>query len=95
MLEGTVFSSVEEKDRAHLTRTSDTSCMIEGESDDERKTRVRVISGSHKTLMSTVPREMLESSRKPLDSRTELIQVTRKKDPVLMRTVELWQRWFW
>ena len=29
----------------------------------------------------------------PQVSRTELIQVTRKKDSVLMRTVELWQRW--
>ena len=37
--EGTVFSPVEEKDRAHLTRTSDTLCMIGGHSDDERKTR--------------------------------------------------------
>ena len=43
MLEGTVFSSVEEKDRVHLTRTSDTSSMIEGDSDDERKTHVRLI----------------------------------------------------
>ena len=38
MLEGTLFSSVEEKDRADMTQTSDTSCMIEGGSDDERKT---------------------------------------------------------
>ena len=43
MPEGTVFSSVEEKDRVHLTRTSDTSSMIEGDSDDERKTHVRSI----------------------------------------------------
>ena len=35
---------------------------------------------------------MWELSRIPLDSRTELVQVTRKKDSVLMRTVELWQR---
>ena len=35
---------------------------------------------------------MLEMSRRPLDSRTELVQVTRMKDSVLMRTVELWQR---
>ena len=55
MPEGTVFSSVEEKDRAHLTRTSDTSCMIEGDSDDERKT---VILGRRKTLMSTMPRDV-------------------------------------
>ena len=40
--EGTVFSLEEKKDRAHLTRTSDTSCMIEGYSDDERKTRVHL-----------------------------------------------------
>ena len=74
---------MEEKDRAHLTRTSDTSCVVEGDSDDERKTRVHLTFGSRKTLMSTVPR-----------SRTELIQVTRKIDSVLVRTVELWQPWF-
>ena len=34
MLEGTVFSSLEDKDRAHVTRTSDTSCMIEDDTDD-------------------------------------------------------------
>ena len=54
---GTVFSSVEEKGRVHLTRFSDTSSMIEGDSDDERKTRVHLILGSRKTLMSTMPRE--------------------------------------
>ena len=47
----------DEKDRAHLTRTSDTSCMIEGDSDDERKTRAHLTLGSHRTLMSTVPRD--------------------------------------
>ena len=57
MPEGTVFSSVDEKDRIHLTRTSDTSCMIEGGSDFERETRVHSILGSRKTLMSTVPRD--------------------------------------
>ena len=36
MPEGAVFSS-EEKDRGHLTRTSDTSCMIAGDSDDKRR----------------------------------------------------------
>ena len=58
MPEDTVFSSVEEKDRAHLTGTSDTSCMIEGDPHDERKTRVRLILGSSKALMSTVPRDV-------------------------------------
>ena len=43
---GTVFSSVEEKDRVHLTRISDTTNMIESDSDDERKTRVHLILGS-------------------------------------------------
>ena len=57
MLEDTVFSFVEEKDRAHLTRTSDTSSMFEGDPDDERKTRVHWTFGSGKTLMSTVPRD--------------------------------------
>ena len=51
MPEGTVFSSGEEKDCAHLTRASDTSCLIEGDSDDERKTRVHLTYGSRKTLM--------------------------------------------
>jgi large subunit ribosomal protein L8e len=55
MPEGTVISSVEEKaaDRGRLARTSGTSCMIVGHSDDGRKTRVRLPSGSRKTLMST------------------------------------------
>ena len=57
MPEGTVFSSAKEKDRARMTRTSDTSCMIEVDSDDARKTRVHLILGSRKTLMSTVPRD--------------------------------------
>ena len=52
--EGTVFSSEKEKRRAHMTRMSDTLCMIGGHSDDERKTRVHLMSGSRKTLMSTV-----------------------------------------
>ena len=55
MLEGTIFSFVEEKGRAHLTRTSDTSCMVEGDFDNERKTRVHLTFGSRKTLMPTVP----------------------------------------
>ena len=54
MLEGTVISSVEDKDRDHVTRTSDTSCMIEDDTDDERKTRVHLISGSRKTLIPTM-----------------------------------------
>ena len=57
MPEGADFLSVTEKDRVHLTRTSDTSCMIESDSDDERKTRVHLILGSRKNLMSTTPRE--------------------------------------
>ena len=57
MPEGTVFLSVEEKDRVHLTRTSDTSCMIEGDSDDERKTRVHLILVSREAPMFTTPRD--------------------------------------
>ena len=54
-VEGTVISSVEEKvaDRGRLARTSGTSCVIVGHSDDGRKTHVRLPSGSWKTLMST------------------------------------------
>ena len=55
MPECTLFSSVEEIDRAHSTCTS---CMIEGDSDDERKTRAHLISASRKTLMSTMPRDV-------------------------------------
>ena len=73
MLEGTSSHFLEEKNRAHLTRTSDTPCMVEGGSDDEHKTLVHLTFGSRKTLMSTVPR-LLELSRVPLDSRTELIE---------------------
>ena len=35
ILVGAVFSSVDENDRVHLARTSDASCVIEGDSDDE------------------------------------------------------------
>ena len=54
MPDGTVFSSVEEGNRVHSTRTSDTSCMIEGDTDGVRKTRVHMILGSRETLMSTI-----------------------------------------
>ena len=71
------------------------------DSNDERKTRVDLTFGSRNTLMSKVPRDCWNCrvfhstlSRVPLDSRTELIQVTRKIDSVLMRTVELRQLWF-
>ena len=43
MLQSAVFSSGEKKDRAYLTRTSDTPCMIERGSDDECKTRVQCV----------------------------------------------------
>ena len=74
VLGGTVFSSVEEKDRVHLTRTSDTSSMIEGDCDDERKTRVHFILGSRKSLMSTMPRECWNCRVYHWIGRTELIQ---------------------
>jgi len=50
--EGTVVSMVEEKasDRGRLARTSGASCMVVGHSDDGRKTRLRLPSGSRKTL---------------------------------------------
>ena len=83
------------KFHAHLTRTSDTSCMIDGDSDDERKTRVHLLDlGKPQDSEVDGAARMLELSRIPLDSRTELVQATRKKDSVWMRTVELWQPWF-
>ena len=65
--------------------------MIEGDSDDERKTRVHLIFGKPQDSDVNSAVRLLEL---PLDSRSELVVATRKKDSVLMRTVELWQPWF-
>jgi len=53
--EGTVVSMVEEKagDRGSLARAGGTSCIIVGHSDDGKKTRVRLPSGTRKTLLSS------------------------------------------
>jgi len=53
--EGTVISMCEEKaaDRGRMARASGTSCMIVGHSDDGKKSRVRLPSGSRKTLNSS------------------------------------------
>lgn len=55
MPEGTVISMCEEKaaDRGRFARASGTSCMVVGHSDDGKKTRVRLPSGSRKSLPST------------------------------------------
>jgi len=55
MPEGTVMSMCEEKssDRGRMARASGTSCMVVGHSDDVKKTRVRLPSGSRKTIPST------------------------------------------
>jgi len=55
MPEGTVISMVEEKasDRGRLARASGCNCMIVGHSDDGAKTRIRMPSGSRKTVPST------------------------------------------
>mmetsp|Transcript_29600 Transcript_29600/g.85000 ORF Transcript_29600/g.85000 Transcript_29600/m.85000 type:complete len:256 (+) Transcript_29600:69-836(+) len=55
MPEGTVCSMCEEKalDRGRIARASGTSCMVVGHSDDMKKTRVRLPSGSRKTIPST------------------------------------------
>jgi large subunit ribosomal protein L8e len=55
MPEGTVMSMCEEKagDRGRIARGSGTSCMIVGHSDDGRKTRIRLPSGSRKSVSST------------------------------------------
>jgi large subunit ribosomal protein L8e len=52
--EGTVVSAVEAKtgDRGTIARTSGTSCIIVGHSDDGKKTRLRLPSGSRKTIPS-------------------------------------------
>jgi len=53
--EGTTVSMVEEKaqDRGRLARASGTSCVIVGQSEDGKKTRIRLPSGSRKTLPSS------------------------------------------
>merc|ERR1719439_136272 len=55
MPEGTVISMVEEKatDRGRFARASGTSCMIVGHSDDGKKSRIRLPSGSKKSIPST------------------------------------------
>jgi len=55
MPEGTVVSMCEEKpaDRGKMARAGGTSCMVVGHSDDNRKTRIRLPSGSRKTVPST------------------------------------------
>jgi large subunit ribosomal protein L8e len=55
MPEGTVISMCEEKaaDRGRYARASGTSCMVVGHSDDGKKCRVRLPSGSRKTIPST------------------------------------------
>merc|ERR1711869_69906 len=55
MPEGTVISMVEEKatDRGRFARASGTSCMIVGHSDDGKKSRIRLPSGSRKSIPST------------------------------------------
>merc|ERR1719463_721038 len=54
MPEGTIVAMVEEKasDRGRLARTSGASCIIVGHSDDMKKTRIRLPSGSRKTVNS-------------------------------------------
>jgi len=54
MPEGTVVSMCEEKssDRGRFARASGTNCMVVGHSDDGRKCRVRLPSGSRKTINS-------------------------------------------
>lgn len=55
MPEGTIVSMVEEKasDRGRFARAGGTSCMIVGHSDDGKKSRIRLPSGSRKTIPST------------------------------------------
>jgi len=53
--EGTCVSMVEEKvgDRGAIARASGTSCIIVGHSEDGKKTRIRMPSGSRKTVKGT------------------------------------------
>jgi len=53
--EGSVISMCEEKasDRGRIARAGGTSCMVVGHSDDLTKTRIRLPSGSRKTIPSS------------------------------------------
>jgi len=55
MPEGTIISNVEAKqgDRGTLARTSGTSAIIIGHSEDGKKTRIRLPSGIRKSIQST------------------------------------------
>ena len=55
MPEGTLISMCEEKatDRGRLARASGTYCQIVGQSEDGRKTRLKLPSGSRRTVPST------------------------------------------
>eukprot|EP00930_Biecheleria_cincta_P032276 TRINITY_DN2239_c0_g1_i5.p1 TRINITY_DN2239_c0_g1~~TRINITY_DN2239_c0_g1_i5.p1 ORF type:complete len:278 (-),score=43.18 TRINITY_DN2239_c0_g1_i5:107-871(-) len=55
MPEGTVISMCEEKasDRGRFARAGGTSCMVVGHSDDGSKTRIRLPSGTRKSIPST------------------------------------------
>jgi len=55
MPEGTIVSNCEGKlgDRGSFARASGTSAVIIGHSDDGRKTRVRLPSGTRKTVQGT------------------------------------------
>jgi len=55
MPEGTVVSMCEEKalDRGRFARASGCSCMIVGHSDDGKKSRIRLPSGTRKSIPST------------------------------------------
>eukprot|EP00745_Piridium_sociabile_P003597 TRINITY_DN120940_c1_g3_i3.p1 TRINITY_DN120940_c1_g3~~TRINITY_DN120940_c1_g3_i3.p1 ORF type:complete len:259 (-),score=6.33 TRINITY_DN120940_c1_g3_i3:147-923(-) len=53
--EGTIISCVEEKsgDRGKMAKVSGVSAIVAGHSEDGKKTRVRLPSGSRKTILST------------------------------------------
>jgi len=55
MPEGAVISSVEQKagDRGRMAKASGASCIIVGHSDDGKRTRIRLPSGSRRSLPST------------------------------------------
>jgi len=55
MPEGTIICNLESQtgDRANIAKTSGTSCIIVGHSEDGKKTRVRLPSGARKTVRST------------------------------------------
>ena len=95
MPEGTIIPCVVEKADicGSMARTSNASFMIVGHADDERTIRVHLL-WSRKTLMSTCRATVGTVSYTTGHPHTACSNDSKKRDAVVMWTVELWQRGF-